>query len=32
MTGKIYPLGSEVIVDAIDIQKVETPDRPYLTP
>jgi putative membrane protein len=31
VTGTIYPLGSEVILEAIDIQGVETPDRPYLT-
>lgn len=32
VTGRIYPVGTEVIVDAVDIRKVETPDRPYLTP
>jgi uncharacterized repeat protein (TIGR03943 family) len=32
VTGTIYPIGREVIVDATDIVKVERPDRPYLTP
>lgn len=32
VTGTIYPLGREVIVDASDIAAVERPDRPYLTP
>jgi uncharacterized repeat protein (TIGR03943 family) len=31
VTGEIYPVGSEVIVDAVEIRKVPTPDRPYLT-
>ena len=32
MTGTIFPIGREVIVDASDITAVECPDRPYLTP
>jgi len=32
VTGTIYPVGTEVIVQASDIRKVERPDRPYLTP
>lgn len=32
ITGAIYPLGREVIVDAAAIAHVERPDRPYLTP
>jgi putative membrane protein len=32
VTGTIYPLGREVIVDASNIREVEHPDRPYLTP
>lgn len=32
VTGTIYPIGREVIVDATDIVKVPRPDRPYLTP
>ncbi len=31
VTGTMYPLGREVIVDATDIHEVERPDRPYLT-
>jgi uncharacterized repeat protein (TIGR03943 family) len=30
VTGRIYPLGKEVIVDASQIEKVERPARPYL--
>lgn len=32
VTGRIYPLGREVIVDASLIEPVPRPDRPYLTP
>jgi uncharacterized repeat protein (TIGR03943 family) len=32
VTGPIYPIGREVIVDARDVVEVERPDRPYLTP
>jgi uncharacterized repeat protein (TIGR03943 family) len=32
VTGTIYPIGREVIVDASDIVEVGRPDRPYLTP
>ena len=32
VTGTIYPIGREVIVDASDVVEVERPDRPYLTP
>ena len=30
--GPLYPLGREVIVQANDVEKVETPSKPYLTP
>jgi uncharacterized repeat protein (TIGR03943 family) len=30
VTGRIYPLGKEVIVDASEIVKIERPARPYL--
>ena len=32
VTGTIFPIGREVIVDASDVVAVERPDRPYLTP
>jgi hypothetical protein len=32
VTGPIYPLGREVIVDAQQVTEVDRPDRPYLTP
>lgn len=32
VTGPIYPLGREVIVDAEQVVQVDRPDRPYLTP
>jgi uncharacterized repeat protein (TIGR03943 family) len=32
VTGPIYPLGREVILDAEQVVEVERPDRPYLTP
>jgi putative membrane protein len=32
VTGSIYPLGREVIVDATEITEVERPERPYLSP
>lgn len=32
VTGRIYPIGKEVIVDATEVEKVERPDRPYLNP
>ena len=32
VTGTIYPIGREVIVDASGIAEVARPDRPYLTP
>jgi uncharacterized repeat protein (TIGR03943 family) len=32
VTGTIFPIGREVIVDASDITAVERPDHPYLTP
>jgi hypothetical protein len=31
VTGLIYPIGSEVIVDARSIRHVARPQRPYLT-
>lgn len=32
VTGKIYPIGAEVIVDAIEVTRVDRPDHPYLNP
>jgi uncharacterized repeat protein (TIGR03943 family) len=32
VTGPIYPIGREVIVDAQQVVEVERPQRPYLTP
>jgi len=32
VTGTIFPIGREVIVDASEIAAVERPDHPYLTP
>ncbi|HXF72290.1 MAG TPA: TIGR03943 family protein [Actinomycetota bacterium] len=32
VTGRLYPLGREVIVDASRVEPVPRPDRPYLTP
>jgi len=32
VSGKFYPLGGEVIVDATDVTKVSRPKRPYLNP
>ena len=32
VSGKFYPLGRDVIVDASDIVAVERPKRPYLSP
>lgn len=32
VSGKFYPLGGEVIVDATDVVKVAKPDKPYLNP
>lgn len=32
VTGRIYPVGREVILDADRIDHIEPPDRPYLTP
>ncbi|MDP9068652.1 MAG: TIGR03943 family protein [Actinomycetota bacterium] len=32
VTGKIYPLGDEVIVDARSVEAVERPEKPYLNP
>jgi putative membrane protein len=31
VTGTIYPVGREVIVDATEIRKVDRPERPYLS-
>jgi uncharacterized repeat protein (TIGR03943 family) len=30
VTGKIYPVGKEVVVDASEVVKVDRPERPYL--
>jgi uncharacterized repeat protein (TIGR03943 family) len=32
VTGRIYPLGREIIVDATDVVGISRPSRPYLTP
>jgi uncharacterized repeat protein (TIGR03943 family) len=32
VTGKLYPLGREVIVDASSVTPVKRPHRPYLNP
>ncbi len=32
VTGAIYPIGREVIVNASSVVRVERPERPYLTP
>ena len=32
VTGPIYPIGREVIVNATEIVEVPRPERPYLTP
>ncbi|MFN2488634.1 MAG: hypothetical protein ABR529_02615 [Actinomycetota bacterium] len=32
ITGKIYPIGAEVIVDATEVERVDRPDHPYLNP
>jgi uncharacterized repeat protein (TIGR03943 family) len=32
VTGKIYPLGREVLVDATDVVGIARPSTPYLTP
>jgi uncharacterized repeat protein (TIGR03943 family) len=32
VTGLIYPLGSEILVDASDVRAIPQPSRPYLTP
>ena len=32
VTGRIYPIGREVIVDASSVEEVPRPERPYLTP
>jgi uncharacterized repeat protein (TIGR03943 family) len=32
VTGKLYPLGDDVVVDASQVEKVPQPKRPYLNP
>lgn len=32
VTGKIYPVGAEVIVDASNVERVDRPKHPYLNP
>ena len=32
VTGKIYPVGGEVILDAAEVEAVPRPDKPYLNP
>jgi uncharacterized repeat protein (TIGR03943 family) len=32
VTGKLYPLGSEVLVEATDVTPIPKPAQPYLTP
>lgn len=31
VTGKIYPVGDSVVIDATDVEKVPRPKRPYLS-
>jgi uncharacterized repeat protein (TIGR03943 family) len=32
VTGKLYPLGSDILVDASAVSPIPQPERPYLTP
>jgi hypothetical protein len=32
VTGRIYPLGSEILVDSSNVRAIAQPSRPYLTP
>jgi uncharacterized membrane protein YcgQ (UPF0703/DUF1980 family) len=32
VTGRIYPLGNEILVDAVSIEEIPRPEAPYLTP
>jgi uncharacterized repeat protein (TIGR03943 family) len=32
VTGKIYPIGDQVVVDATQISAIDRPDHPYLNP
>lgn len=32
VTGKIYPLGSDILIDASDVHPIPAPQHPYLTP
>jgi uncharacterized repeat protein (TIGR03943 family) len=32
VTGKLYPIGATVIVDATEVERVERPKHPYLNP
>ena len=32
VTGPIYPLGSDILVQAESIERIDAPDEPYLTP
>jgi len=32
VTGPIYPLGSDILVQAVSIEPIDQPDDPYLTP
>ncbi|MGH2821030.1 MAG: hypothetical protein ACRDJ5_10300 [Actinomycetota bacterium] len=32
VTGSLYPLGQEVLLDASEATRVERPEHPYLNP
>jgi uncharacterized repeat protein (TIGR03943 family) len=32
VTGKLYPIGATVIVDATEVERLERPEHPYLNP
>jgi uncharacterized membrane protein YcgQ (UPF0703/DUF1980 family) len=32
VTGRVYPIGREVIVAAEMVEEIPVPDQPYLTP
>jgi uncharacterized membrane protein YcgQ (UPF0703/DUF1980 family) len=32
VVGPIYPLGSDILVQAESIEQIEQPEEPYLTP
>jgi len=32
LSSRFYPLGSDILVQAESIQRIDPPDEPYLTP